>query len=103
MPSSVLIGGAFLHRRGPTVFVYILQKELIEPAVNGTLNVLKTCIEASVNRVIVVSSATAVMMNPDWPKDQPMDETCWSNTDYQKSEKVIDNKLSNNPLSIQPF
>ncbi|XP_062097173.1 cinnamoyl-CoA reductase 1-like [Humulus lupulus] len=56
--------------------------ELIEPAVSGTLNVLKACREAKVERVIYVSSIAAVAMNPNWPKDQVMDETSWSDKDY---------------------
>ncbi|KAK7820107.1 putative anthocyanidin reductase [Quercus suber] len=44
--------------------------EVIEPAVKGTLNVLKACLEAKVKRVVVVSSFAAVAMNPSWPKDQ---------------------------------
>ncbi|XP_030506213.2 cinnamoyl-CoA reductase 1 [Cannabis sativa] len=58
--------------------------ELIEPAVNGTLNVLKACAEAKIERVIYVSSSAAVALNPNWPKDQVMDETCWSDKDYCK-------------------
>lgn len=56
--------------------------ELIEPAVKGTLNVLKACLEAKVKRVIVVSSVAAVFLNPRWPKGQIMDETCWSDKEY---------------------
>ncbi|XP_059637094.1 cinnamoyl-CoA reductase 1-like isoform X2 [Cornus florida] len=56
--------------------------ELIEPAVKGTLNVLKACSEASVKRVVVVSSVAAVLLNPNWPKGQVKDETCWSDTEY---------------------
>lgn len=56
--------------------------ELIEPAVKGTLNVLKACQEAKVKRVVVVSSVAAVIMNPLWPKDQVKDETCWSDKEY---------------------
>ncbi|KAK2988181.1 hypothetical protein RJ640_020663 [Escallonia rubra] len=56
--------------------------ELIEPAVNGTLNVLKACVEANVTRVVYVSSAAAISMNPNWPKGQVKDETCWSDKEY---------------------
>ncbi|XP_031398938.1 cinnamoyl-CoA reductase 1-like isoform X2 [Punica granatum] len=63
------------------------EKELIEPAVKGTFNVLQACLEENVKRVIVVSSGAAVSMNPNWPKDQAMDETCWSDADFQKSQK----------------
>ncbi|CAI0628531.1 unnamed protein product, partial [Linum tenue] len=56
--------------------------ELIEPAVTGTLNVLKACVENKVKRVVYVSSAAAVFMNPSWPDTQPMDESCWSDAEY---------------------
>ncbi|XP_057489973.1 cinnamoyl-CoA reductase 1-like isoform X2 [Actinidia eriantha] len=56
--------------------------QLMEPAVKGTLNVLKACSEANINRVVFVSSVAAVSMNPDWPKGQVKDETCWSDKEY---------------------
>lgn len=64
-------------------------QEFLEPAVTGTLNVLKACVEAKVKRVVVVSSIAAVVMNPDWPKGQVKDETCWSDPEYIKTTKVI--------------
>ncbi|CAI9115301.1 OLC1v1016168C3 [Oldenlandia corymbosa var. corymbosa] len=64
------------------------QVELIEPAVNGTHNVLKSCSESNIKRVVVVSSVGAVMMNPSWPEDQVKDESCWSDKDYCKSANI---------------
>ncbi|XP_062164629.1 cinnamoyl-CoA reductase 1-like [Alnus glutinosa] len=61
--------------------------EVIEPAVKGTLNVLKASLEAKVKRVVVVSSSAAVFKNPSWPKDQVMDETCWSDKEYCRTTK----------------
>lgn len=71
------------------VTVLVLQVELVEPAVKGTLNVLKACSEAKVGRVVVVSSVSAVAMIPNWPKDRVMDESCWSDKDYCKETNVI--------------
>lgn len=65
-----------------------MQKELIEPAVTGTVNVLKACVEAKVHRVLYVSSGTAVFMNPNWPKDQVKDESCWSDKEFLKAHNV---------------
>lgn len=62
--------------------------ELIEIAVNGTLNVLKACSEVKIKRLVVVSSIASVFMNPVWPKGQVMDETCWSDADYCRKTKV---------------
>lgn len=59
--------------------------ELIEPSVTGTRNVLNVCIKAKVKKIVVVSSVGAVMVTPNWPKDQVMDEECWSDTDFCKA------------------
>ena len=42
----------------------LLQVELLAPAVTGTMNVLKACSQAQVKRVVVVSSLSAVMVEP---------------------------------------
>ncbi|KAJ9166981.1 hypothetical protein P3X46_021670 [Hevea brasiliensis] len=71
----------------PSATVPNPEVELMEPAVKGTLNVLKACAQAKVKRVVVVSSGAAVSMNPSWPKGQLMDESCWSNKEYCISTK----------------
>ncbi|XP_058224229.1 cinnamoyl-CoA reductase 1-like isoform X1 [Rhododendron vialii] len=62
--------------------------ELVEPAITGTQNVLNACLKARVKKVVVVSSVAAVMVNPNWPKGQPMDENSWSDTEFCKSAKM---------------
>ncbi|KAG5542633.1 hypothetical protein RHGRI_022225 [Rhododendron griersonianum] len=62
--------------------------EQVEPAIKGTRNVLNACLKAKVKKVVVVSSVAAVLLNPCWPKDQPMDENCWSDTEFCKSTKI---------------
>ncbi|XP_009606417.1 cinnamoyl-CoA reductase 1-like [Nicotiana tomentosiformis] len=59
--------------------------ELVAPAVKGTLNVLKACSEANIKRVVFVSSVAAAALNPNWPKGQVKDETCWSDSEYCKA------------------
>ncbi|KAL1814994.1 hypothetical protein ACET3Z_017568 [Daucus carota] len=59
--------------------------EIVEPAVKGTLNVLKACLEAGVNRVVYVSSGAAIMLNPSWPSGKVKDESCWSDKEYCKA------------------
>ena len=61
---------------------------MIAPAVDGTLNVLKACIEANVKRVVYVSSVAAAFMNPMWSKNQVLDEACWSDQEYCKKTEV---------------
>lgn len=61
---------------------------MVEPAVKGTLNVLKACLEAKVKRVVIVSSRAAISFNPKWPKGKIMDETCWSDKEHCKAKKV---------------
>ncbi|XP_038987263.1 cinnamoyl-CoA reductase 1-like isoform X3 [Phoenix dactylifera] len=68
----------------PATKVLDPELELITPAVNGTLNVLQACSEMKIKRVIVVSSITAVSLNPHWPHDKLMDEKCWSSKEFCK-------------------
>ena len=71
------------------LLIALMQVQLMEPSVKGTLNVLKACSEANINRVVFVSSVAAVSMNPDWPKGQVKDETCWSDKEYCRRTNVI--------------
>ncbi|KAG5250181.1 hypothetical protein OIU77_026269 [Salix suchowensis] len=71
----------------PSTTVPNPEVELIEPAVKGTLNVLRACDEAKVKRVVVVSSVVSVYMNPSLPKGQMMDENCWSDKEYCRATK----------------
>ncbi|KAK1416494.1 hypothetical protein QVD17_32285 [Tagetes erecta] len=58
------------------------EEELIKPAVDGTLNVLKACCEVNVKKVVYVSSAAAVAFTPNRPKDGVFDETFWSDQEF---------------------
>ncbi|KAM3212924.1 hypothetical protein ACQJBY_065754 [Aegilops geniculata] len=63
--------------------------ELLAPAVAGTLNVLRACREAGVCRVVVVSSAGAVFINPNPPEGPTMDEHCWSDEEYCRATELV--------------
>lgn len=66
------------------------QAEVIEPAVKGTVNVLRSCSKvASVRRVVVTSSAAAVIFNrnPTGP-DVVVDETWFSDTVFCEETKL---------------
>ncbi|KAH7351847.1 hypothetical protein KP509_19G016900 [Ceratopteris richardii] len=64
------------------------QKELIEPAVQGTTNVLKACHAARVRRIVVTSSVSAMVPNPHLPPDVAVDENCWTDIEYCKQHEV---------------
>jgi len=59
------------------------QKDLIDPAVNGTLNVLQSCKNAGVKRVILTSSIAAIVdntieINPEKFKGKVWTEKDWN-------------------------
>ncbi|XP_027907444.1 cinnamoyl-CoA reductase 1-like isoform X1 [Vigna unguiculata] len=66
----------------PSTIVPNPQVEVIEPAVKGTTNVLQACLEAKVQRVVYVSSVSAICVGPNMPKDKVIDESYWSDKDY---------------------
>ncbi|KAF2916831.1 hypothetical protein DAI22_09g149100 [Oryza sativa Japonica Group] len=68
------------------------ESEVIDPAVKGTLNVLKACSVAKVQKVVVMSSNAAVDVNPDWPPNRLKYESCWS--DLALCEKNENNGLN---------
>lgn len=68
--------------------ILFMQVEVLAPAVRGTQNVLKACHQAKVGRVVVVSSAAAVVMNPSFPRDAVLDEDAWSDEDYCRTNGV---------------
>ena len=72
----------------------MLQVELVEPAVKGTLNVLKACSEANVKRVVAVSSLAAVVMSPNLSEGEIIDEKCWSDGEYCKATNVCINIIT---------
>ncbi|KAL6977726.1 hypothetical protein U1Q18_026515 [Sarracenia purpurea var. burkii] len=65
------------------------QAELIEPAVKGTLNVLRSCTKVpSIKRVVVTSSMAAVLFNPrPLNPDVVIDETWFSDPVYCEETK----------------
>ncbi|EMS49617.1 Anthocyanidin reductase [Triticum urartu] len=64
-----------------------LIKEMMDPTVKGTMNVLKACSAMNVEKLILVSSAASICFNPDWPEDKVKDESCWSDKEFCKENK----------------
>ncbi|KAJ6961663.1 cinnamoyl-CoA reductase 2-like [Populus alba x Populus x berolinensis] len=61
--------------------------KVMEPAVNGTKNVIMAAAEAKVRRVVFTSSIGTVYMDPNRSPDVVVDESCWSDLEYCKSTK----------------
>ncbi|BFG33859.1 hypothetical protein CerSpe_201340 [Prunus speciosa] len=62
------------------------EKELLDPAIKGTLNVLTAAKQAGVIRVVLTSSIAAITPSPHWPSDKIKDEDCWTDVDYCKQK-----------------
>ncbi|XP_048551362.1 cinnamoyl-CoA reductase 1-like, partial [Triticum urartu] len=63
-------------------------EKMIEPAVNGTRNVINAAAEVgSIRRVVMTSSIGAVYMDPRRTLDGKADETCWSDLEFCKNTK----------------
>jgi nucleoside-diphosphate-sugar epimerase len=65
-----------------------MQSEVLDPAVKGTLIVLKICSAMKIQRVVLLSSNAAVTSNPNWPEDRLKEESCWSDKEFCKEKEV---------------
>ncbi|KAH9694213.1 tetraketide alpha-pyrone reductase 1 [Citrus sinensis] len=64
--------------------------EIIEPAVNGTLNVLRSCQKnPSLRRVVLTSSSSTVRIRYDFDSKIPLDESSWSSVDLCESLQLM--------------
>lgn len=58
------------------------QAEILDPAIEGTLNVLRSCKKnPSLRRVILTSSSSTVRVRDDFDPNIPLDETFWSSVE----------------------
>jgi len=84
------------------ILLYVFQTELLDPALKGTLNVLKSCVKSpTLKRVVLTSSVAAVSFNyrPKTP-DVVVDETWYSDPEYCKENGVC--AVSPNQL-VNPY
>ena len=65
-----------------------MQMELLEPAVKGTLNVLRAAKDCGVGRVVLMSSQAAMVPNPNWPAGKVIDDDSWADVELLKKLQV---------------
>ncbi|KAG0475381.1 hypothetical protein HPP92_015067 [Vanilla planifolia] len=64
------------------------ERQLLDPAVKGTINVLRAARDSGVRRVVVTSSISAIIPNPAWPADVVKDESCWTDLEYCRQNEI---------------
>lgn len=67
------------------------ESEMIVPARDGTLRVLRAAREAGVRRVVITSSTAAIAYGHA-PQKQPFDETSWTNLDGADVQPYVKSK-----------
>jgi nucleoside-diphosphate-sugar epimerase len=65
------------------------QAEVIDPAVNGTLNVLASCAKAQTKKVVLTSSISAIIFTNKRNSMGGIDESLWSDPDFCRENKVL--------------
>lgn len=64
-------------------YIYIsLQAEILQPAIEGTLNVLRSCKKnPALRRVVLTSSSCTLVVRDEFDPKVPLDESTWSSLD----------------------
>nr|CAB3474685.1 unnamed protein product [Digitaria exilis] len=64
-------------------------KELLEPAMKGTLSVLRAAKDCGVERVVLMSSKSAMVPNPSRPADKAIaEDDCWADVELLKKRQI---------------
>ena len=85
--------------------LYLFQTELLDPALKGTLNVLRSCVNSPTLKRVVLTSSFAAVGFSNRPKtpDVVVDETWYSDPEFCERTgvcAVFSNKLS---LHVNPY
>ncbi|GKV43972.1 hypothetical protein SLEP1_g51202 [Rubroshorea leprosula] len=97
MKADLMVEGSFdeavegvhgvFHTASPVLVPYDdnVKATLIDPCINGTLNVLRSCSKASsVKRVVLTSSCSSIRYRYDVQQVSPLNESHWSDPEYCK-------------------
>ncbi|KNA02740.1 hypothetical protein SOVF_215820, partial [Spinacia oleracea] len=82
--AAVATTSGVFHIASPCIVdqVHDPERQLLDPAIKGTNNVLRAAKEAGVKRVVVTSSISAITPSPNWPADVVKNEDCWTDVEY---------------------
>lgn len=77
-----------LKFKSSIILLNFVQNDMIKPAIQGVLNVLRACTRAkAVKRVILTSSAAAVSINALEGTGLVVDENNWTDVDFLSTAK----------------
>nr|CAD1819366.1 unnamed protein product [Ananas comosus var. bracteatus] len=91
------------------VQIFSWQVEILDPAITGTLNLLRSCKKNPfLRRVVLTSSSSTVRTRDDIDPNLPLDETSWSSVELCERLQVIHNTIKTAELlfttySKEPF
>ncbi|KAF5751926.1 tetraketide alpha-pyrone reductase 2 [Tripterygium wilfordii] len=99
MKADLLIEGSFdeavngvdgvFHTASPVLVPHDNNENLIDPCINGTINVLNSCAKSKgVKRVVLTSSCSSIRYREDVRKLCPLNESHWSDLDYCKRNNL---------------
>ncbi|EFJ13136.1 hypothetical protein SELMODRAFT_123171 [Selaginella moellendorffii] len=58
--------------------------EIVQPIVDGTVNLMRACSSAGVTRVVLTSTIGTMYLDPSRGDSAPIDEQCWSSLEFME-------------------